>query len=104
MNDSIFGDFNISFKNKVHTFVFMLELIKLLFSCFLFFLICFAYLSKRQRYLDRRNINPQHRNYFIVNCTYISVILFFATLFSLFSYYFPKITLIYIFIQSRNFI
>jgi hypothetical protein len=112
MNDSIFDDFidkesklNISFRNTTqHTFLYIIGLLKVLFSFTLFFTIAFVYLSRRQRYLQRRNITRQHRNYFIVNCTYISVVLAFATAFGLFSYYFPKITLIYICFKSRNLI
>ena len=112
MNDSIFDNFKQTLdftdtyqrKSKVHIFLFMLELIKLLFSIFIFFSIVFVYLNKKHRYLQRRNITRQHRNYFIVNCTYISVVLAFATAFGLFSYYFPKITFIYICFKSRNLI
>ena len=90
-----------SFKNQVHILLSLLNGLKLLFSGFTFFLICFVYLSKRQRYLDRRNIDRYHRDYYIVNCSYFFVVFTFSIAISLFTYYYPLITFVYIVFKSR---
>lgn len=104
INDAQF--LNLSFKNKeninLKIVISMLEVLKLLFSSFIFVAIAFTYISRKYRYLQRRNVTPEHQNYFMINCTYIFVVLVFASVFGLFSYYFPKITLVYLYIQTRN--
>ncbi len=91
---------DISLKNKrFFNGINLLEYSKLIFSSFIFFVILLKYLSRKHRYLQRRNVTTQHDNYFMINCSYIFVTLFFAILFGLFSYYFPKLTLSYLVIK-----
>lgn len=80
---------HVYFKNKVSYILYISNVIKIVFSSLIFFTFIYSFLR-------RRNNNLQHHNYFITNCIYIFFITSIALIISLFSYYFPKITLFYI--------
>ncbi len=74
-----------------------LQMPSFLFSLFIFVIIFYSSLKRREQFLRTRNVDPTNRvNYLISNVSYFIVNSLFALIVSTFSYYFPKLFIVYL--------